>query len=490
MKAMNVLDAGLLAMETPATPMHIGGVQILRPPAGAGRDFVRGLCERLRRIRPDSVPFNYRLAPRQGPLGLPAWEELTEVDMTQHVFHHALPWPGGQEELMALVSRLNSSLLDRSRPMWEYHLIEGLKGGRFAAFMRIHHAMIDGQWGMRLLGATTSADPSVRNLPPFWAAKLEQPPRRSETAAKERPDLWQRVAGLGEQVMQAETQLRRTFWRLYESYRRPTDAGLAKLYSAPDCVLNGPLTGRRELAVVELDLARIKALAHAHDATVNEVVLTLCGSSLREYLCERRALPGKPLIANMPVALARRGEDVGGNALGSAFVSLATHIADPVKRFEAVRGSSRHAKELIHDLATPALTVYAATTGLPFIVAQALGRAEMVRAQTLVISNVPGLREKRFTNGSLIEAEYPMSLLVPGQAMNITVVGHADRLDTAVLVCPDLAPNPQRVADGLPRALDELEAALRRPRRNKTLPAAAKRTSRRPRPAERKQAGT
>lgn len=488
MRSMNVLDAGLLAMESPATPMHIGGVQILRPPKGAGRSYVRELRDRVRGIQPTSAPFNYRLAPRKGPLGLPAWEELKNVDMSQHVQHHALPWPGGQDELMALISRLNLPLLDRSRPMWEYHLIEGLEGGRFAAFTRIHHAMIDGEWGMRLMHQTTSDDPLVRDLPPYWAVKFAKSPRRDALTAKEHGGWWQRKTALGDEIVKTGAQLRRAIRRVFESYWRPTDAGLPMLYSAPDCILNGPLTPRREMAVVELDLGRVKALANANDATVNEIMLALCGASLREYLLARHALPDKPLIANIPVALARPEGESGGNAIGSAFISLATHLADPVKRFEAIRGSSQQAKQLIHDLSPMALTIYGVTTGLPFIVAQALGHVEKVHTQTLVISNVPGPREKRYVNGALIEAEYPLALLVPGQAMNITVIGLADRLDAAVLVCPDLAPDPQRVTRGLKRALDELEVALRRAR---TGPAkeAGRRVPRRGRPAGRTGSG-
>jgi diacylglycerol O-acyltransferase len=125
MKSMSVLDAGLLMMESPETPMHIGGVQVLRLPRGAGKDYVRKLHDRYLGTPVTGAPFNYRLVPKGGMLGMPAWEALDEVPLQQHLSHHALPWPGGERELLELVSRLNSGLLDRSRPLWEHHLIEG-----------------------------------------------------------------------------------------------------------------------------------------------------------------------------------------------------------------------------------------------------------------------------------------------------------------------------------------------------------------------------
>lgn len=460
-RPMNILDAGLLALESPSSPMHIAGLQILRPPASAGKDYVSKLVKRLRSIQPSAAPFNFRLAPREGALGImPAWEEVDHVDMKQHVQQHALPWPGGDEELMTLVGRLNSGMLDRARPMWEQHVIEGLAGERFALFTRVHHAMIDGQWGMQLMHRTTSTSARTRSLPPYWAMRFERSSRRGEPSEAEHRSWWQRKTEERNEAMRSGEQLLQAFARVIESFRDPADDGLPPLYSAPECILNGPLTPRRAIAVAQLDLGRITALGRAHEATVNEVVLALCAGALRAYLKRRKVLPDKPLVANMPVALARRAHDVAGNAVGPAFVSLATHIADPVRRFGAIRGSSRRAKQFVKDLSPAALAIYGATAGLPFIVAQALGRGEDVRPQTLIISNVAGPREQRYINGAAIEAQYPISLLVPGEAMNVTVVSHAGHLDVAIIACPDLAPDPDEVTAGLAAALDELESAF------------------------------
>ena len=485
LKSMNVLDAGLLLMESPQTPMHIGGIQVLKLPRGAGPDFVHKLRQRMLGFAADGAPFNYRLTRSGGGLGMPAWEVLDEVDLDEHVFHHALPYPGGERELLELISRLNCDALDRSRPLWEQHLIEGLSGGRYATFTRIHHALMDGQWGIKLAQATTSPDARARNLPPYWAVKFdgEKAAARgldkaveiavaaaakasqgataaSDAADSATPDWWHRQAQEIQANLQTMAELRKAFGRLIDSYRHPADDGLVPMYTAPETLLNGRLTARRELALVRLDLERIRRIAQQREVKINDVVLALCGGALRRYLVERDALPDKPLIASMPVALARAEGDAGGNAIVTGLVSLATHVADPLERLATVHGSSAHAKELIRELpSTTALTIYMAVTGLPYILAQIAGQAERVLVHNLVLSNVHGARGKRYVNGALIEAEYPISLLVPGQAMNITVISHADQLDVAVLVCPSLVPRPQRVAAAMAEELELLDRA-------------------------------
>ena len=479
LKSMNPMDIMMLAMESPETPMHVAGVQILRKPRGAGRDYLRKLRDELMSIPASGAPFNYQYT-ASGPLpGIPGWRVLDKVDLREHVFHHALPWPGTEKELFELVSRLNSGLLDRSRPLWEHHLIEGLTGNRYATFSRIHHAYIDGQWGMRLYRETTSADPDTRGLPPFWGVKMEQrteaePRKQGKQGEEPRRGLLELGrAGVSESV-EVVSELGTAFGRVIESFRHPTDGGLVPIYQAPDSILNGRVTAKRELGVTELAMPRLKRLARSQGATINDVVMAICGGALRHYLLERDSLPKEALVANMIVAVTRASDKAGGTAFASGQVSLATHLKDPVRRFQAVRSSSQHAKELIHGMPSPvALNIYMGLIGLPFMLFTILGKAEKAHAHNVVISNVVGLRDKRYSNGALIEADYPMSLLVPGQAMNITVISRRNMLDVAVLVCPDLAPDAHRVGEAIAESLDELERALARKRR----PVAAARRS-------------
>lgn len=513
LKSMNVLDAGLLLMESPQTPMHIGGIQVLKLPRGAGADYVHKLRQRMMGFPADGAPFNYRLTRTGGGLGMLAWEVVDEVNLEEHVFHHALPYPGGERELLELISRLNSDALDRSRPLWEQHLIEGLHGGRYATFTRIHHALMDGQWGIKLAQATTSPDARARGLPPYWAVKFDgdkatspgaekvvkaavaaavkaaRPPAAAGEADTTAPGWWDRHTREIQANIETMAELRKAFGRLIDSYRHPADNGLVPMYTAPETLLNGRLTARRALGLVRLDLERIRGIAQQREVKINDVVMTLCGGALRRYLAERGALPDKPLIASMPVALPRAEGDAAGNAIVTGLVSLATHVADPLQRLMTVHGSSARAKELIRDLpSTAALTIYMTVTGLPYILAQIAGQAERVLVHNLVLSNVHGVREQRYVNGAQIEAEYPISLLVPGQAMNITVISHADKLDVAVLVCPSLVPQPQRVADAMRDELELLDRACRgrhgTPRRGAAAKAARGRSQAAPRSAK------
>jgi len=487
LKSMNAMDAGMLAMESPETPMHVGGVQILRMPAGAGRDFVSDLREELLHV-PVSPPFNYRYKSSGRLPGVPAWEVVKNFDRAEHVFHHGLPRPGTEKQLFDLVAKLDSGPLDRSRPLWEHHLIEGLEGRRYATFSRVHHALIDGKWGIRLLAATTSVDKDARGLLPFWAVRVEDETRsgayKRRTQAK--PGLWKRGrAGLRGGV-EAMGGLSAAFLRMAEAFVLPTEGGLTPLYRAPGSIFNGKLTPNRALAVVPVDLQRVQRLAKDHDAKLNDVVMAVCSGGIRRYLAERDALPEQSLIASMMIAVARTEGSSGGNAIVPGMVSLATHLADPVQRFETVRSSSRHAKDFVRQLPSPAaLYTYLGLSSLPFALLHLFGRADMAHVFNVVISNVPGLRDKRYINGALIESDYPMSLLVPGEALNITAISRAKTLDFAVLVCPDLAPDPQRLGEAIVESLYELERALARTSR----PTAAGRAPARTRRAPSKRAG-
>jgi WS/DGAT/MGAT family acyltransferase len=482
---MNPMDAMMLAMESPETPMHVGGVQVFRKPRGAGRDYVRKLRDGLMKIPASGAPFNYRYKASGRIPGVPAWQVLEEVDLREHVFHHALPWPGTDKELFELVARLNSGPLDRSKPLWEHHLIEGLAGNRFATFTRIHHSIIDGSWGMKLYRETTSSDANARGLPPYWGVKMDEKPAAEPRKGRQRGSepapgwLAQGRAGLSEGAA-AVSELGTALGRVLESFVSPSDDGLVPMYTAPSSMLNGKVTARREIHVTRISLPRLKRLAAANDATINDIVLAACAGGLRRYLMERRALPKAPLIANMVVAVRRAGGARGGNAIAAGLVSLATHVADPAKRLATVRSSSRHAKELIHGLAsTAALNVYNGLTGLPFALFALAGQADKSHAQNVVISNVVGLREKRYANGALIESDYPMSVLVPGQATNITVISRLKMLEVAVLVCPDVVPESQSIGAAIADAVGELEQATARKSARRARRSPAGRTGRR-----------
>lgn len=476
---LNRQDEYFLDSDTVTAPTHIGGLEIYRLPEGAGRDFMQKLYAYLRKSPVRAEPFNYKLVtiePTQrrsrSMLGrlrpdmlrgkddkpFRAWLKLGRVHVDEHIYLHALPRPGGQRELGELVARLHVNRLDRSRPLWEVHLIEGIAGGRFAMYTKLHHSQFDGKRGMELSKYIRSTDPATRGLPPVWAVDLKA--RRSEEAkpvAKKKlpappsPSTLQTLASWGTALQ-----------KVGELSMGKSDAGKIPPLSAPACILNGELTPRRRLGTVSLPIERLKKIGAAvpDGATVNEVVLAVCGGALRRYLKDQRALPKKPLIAACPVARERKDDAASGNAVGQILVSLGTDIADPRRRLLSVVASSRTNKGLMHELDSDTYQNYTQLSMIPQILAAGTSFAHKVLNANLVISNVPGPRDTQYVNGARLEAMYATSLLLAGQALNITVSNFGANLDMGILACPDLCPSPQNIAVYAGEELDVLERAM------------------------------
>lgn len=241
------------------------------------------------------------------------------------------------------------------------------------------------------------------------------------------------------------------------------EGGKIAPYSAPASILNGVLTARRRLGTVSLSTERMKAIGAAvpGGATVNEVLLAVCGGALRRYLKDQRALPKRPLIAACPVARVRTDDSAAGNAVGQILVSLGTEVADPRRRLLAVVASSRANKDLMNELDSDTYQNYTQLSMVPQILAAKTAFAHKVLNANLVISNVPGPRETQYVNGARVEAMYATSLLLAGQALNITVSNSGASLDMGILACPDLCPSPQKIAVCAGEEIDILERAMR-----------------------------
>ena len=474
---LNRQDEYFLDSDTVTAPTHIGGLETYRLPEGAGRDFMQKLYAYLRKSPVRAEPFNYklvtidpeqtrgrsllaRLRPRalRGSREKPfrAWGKLDKVNVDEHIYLHALPRPGGQRELGELVARLHVNRLDRSRPLWEVHLIEGLEGGRFAIYTKLHHSQFDGKRGMELSKYIRSTDPAKRGLPPVWAVDLKALRARAAKAPAKKvtapaPSTLQTLASWGTALQ-----------KVGEMSLGKPERGKIAPYSAPATILNGPLTARRRLGTVSLSIDRMKAIGAAvpGGATVNEVLLAICGGALRRYLQDQRALPKRPLIAACPVARERKEEGASGNAVGQILVSLETDVADPRRRLLAVVASSRANKGFMNELDPDTYQNYTQLSMIPQILAARTMFAHRVLNANLVISNVPGPRETQYVNGARLEAMYATSLLLAGQALNITVSNFGANLDMGILACPDLCPSPQNIAVYAGEELDVLERAV------------------------------
>jgi WS/DGAT/MGAT family acyltransferase len=358
-------------------------------------------------------------------------------------------------ELLALVSRLHSTLLDRQRPLWELHLIEGLAGRRFAVYSKLHHSVMDGISGMRLLQNSLSTEPDTEVVPAFWTKGSERPRRPRE---RHNP-----LLSMPKTVLEAFADMAKLSPRLLTIAEQALRSQAATLPGqAPRSMLNVAITGSRRYAAQSYSMERMRHVAKAAGVTLNDVLLAMSAGALREYLLEQNALPDAPLVAMTPVSL-RRGADEqsSGNAVGAILANLATNEADPQRRLEAIAESTTRAKATLEGLNQLQVTALSAGVMLPMAVNSFAG---LYRWGTLpfniVISNVPGPQESLYLQGARLSGLYPLSIPTNGQAMNITATSYAGEMGIGLTACRRSVPHVQRMLAGLDNSLAELEKVV------------------------------
>ncbi|MGI8664359.1 MAG: WS/DGAT/MGAT family O-acyltransferase [Acidimicrobiales bacterium] len=461
MQRLSGLDATFLYMETPAAYMHVAGLMVLDPSTVKGgfsfkkvRDFYG---ERLHL----AAPFRRRLV--EVPMGLhhPLWVEDPDFDLDYHLRHIAVPPPGGDRELAELAAHLVQIQLDRSRPLWETWVIEGLEGGNVGVLTKVHHSAIDGVSGNEITVAMLQLGPDDSAEPPAeeWAA--DRIPGDAEL-------LGFAASSLARQPLSAAKAVRRTVQsalRLRERNRQPDVTPVPGPFSAPRTSFNLALTPRRSFAYTSLSLTEVKMIKNAFGATVNDVVLALCAGSLRRYLDSVGETPDGPLVAMVPVSV-RSDDEKGshGNRVSQMFCSLASDIDDPIERLAAIHEGTSGAKEQLNAIGADTLTDW-----IEFAAPAVAGRAARLYSRTriadrhrplfnLTISNVPGPPFPLYSAGARLVAHYPMGPIFDGGGLNITVMSYLDHLDFGVVSCTDLIEDAWVLTDGLNEALDELRA--------------------------------
>jgi len=453
---LSALDATFLLAETRNTPLHVAGLQIFRIPRGAPAHFVSKLFGKLRSFPVSTPPLNYRL--RGGLAGkfMPSWEVIDDADLEYHLRHSALPYPGGERELGVLVSRLHSIPMDLSRPLWEFHLIEGLAGNRFAIYCKLHHALMDGVNSMKLLNL--AKDPANSFLPPFWAAESGQDLERRSRSAGGPEGL---PARIGNEIEALPSLFRGLSTTALAAFGVGKDHDLVSIAEAPRTLFNVRVGEQRRVATHSASLARIKAIGRAAGGTINDVVLAACSGALRRYLDERGALPDESLVAAVPMALHHGDGATSGNAVTSLNMRLGSNIADVRKRFEVIRRTSEAGKLHLKQMTETAVLHYTMIVSAPVLLAWLPGLAALVRPVTnLIVSNVPGPRDTLYLHGAEMVAYYPVSQVGHGMALNITVLSYAGQLSFGLVACRDSVPSVQRLALYIGEALDELEATF------------------------------
>jgi diacylglycerol O-acyltransferase / wax synthase len=483
---LSPLDAAWLFTETRATPNHVGGLLQFKLPPDAPKDFMRQLMLDFRGHRNFAAPWNRQLKVPYNKNPAHTWIEADDIDLEYHVRHAALPWPGGERELGELVGRLHSAPIDLARPPWECTIIEGLEGDRFALFIKMHHSLIDGVSGVKLLHKAMASDPEASlKLPPFWAtgnAAQEKEKRRAQapTVASAM------AAALEELSLQAKSlpQLALAFGKIIKRIGDPSD-GLVVPFDAPRSVLNGRVREKRRFATQQFAMARLRALADAAGCTLNDVVLALCGAALRRFLNERGSLPAKALTAGIPVSVRPKDDEGTGNAISFIVATLGTDIADPIERLQAIKRSVQHAKAHVQSLPRQVMTQYTMLLMAPTLLTLLSGIGGRLPPMfNITISNVPGPEKALYFRGAELLSIYPASIVTHGQALNITCESYAGYMNFGFTACHTSLPSMQKLAVYTGEAVAELEALLgletgaKRSAKTTATPKAAK-TSRR-----------
>ena len=475
---LNPLDASWLYTESRETPMHVGALMPFRLPDGAPPDLLRRWVADFRQHRKFAPPWNRRLKSHlllKSPVHY--WVEDDEIDLEAHLRHTALPNPGGERELGELIARLHSQPLDLSRPPWECTLIEGLEGGRFAMYIKMHHSLIDGVSGVKLLQRVLSTDPAKSlDSPPFWAVGAgSRKPERDTEAPSVSNVLAGVMAALRGQVGTVP-QLLLAFGKMLR-LTKDVDQDLRIPFGAPGATINGRVRSKRRFATQQFPLERMKALATAAGCTINDLVLATCGGALRRFLDDSGDLPEAVLTAGIPVSVRPKDDEGTGNAITFIIATLGTDIADPLERLAAVRASVQAAKAHVQSLPRAAMTQYTIALMGPTILALLTGLGGRTRPVfNITISNVPGPDKPLYFRGAELLGTYPVSIVTHGQALNITCHSYAGHMAFGFTGCHATLPHLQRIAVYTGEAFEELERLILAPAKPKRKTAPRKRS--------------
>jgi WS/DGAT/MGAT family acyltransferase len=463
MRLLTALDAVFLQLETPETPMHVGSLMLLAKPAGRRKHDPHAAIRKHLAARIHLAPvFWHRLAPMPGDIASPAWIRA-EPDLDYHVRSLTLPRPGTPKQLEEAVASLHETLLDRSRPLWEIVVIDGLESGEIGYYSKVHHAALDGQGGIAVAQAILDTqarprrvpvpEPKVPHLPPTMARMIGSALRHTITRygamVKGVPELATTLAR-GSAVALSSSELRK---------------GGIKL--GPRTPLNAPIEHGRCFATVQIPLDEAKAIARHFGGKLNDAVLAACAGALRRQFAKHPGALSKPMIGAVPLSLRAPGDTSAANQVSMMLVALGTQIADPKKRIASIIEASGRAKMLAGSV-KGAMPIDLPSLGIPWLMAlvtplykRVVGLERVPVLANLAISNVPGPQVPLYLAGMKLTAYYPVSIVTHGLGLNVTIVSYDGSLDFGIIAAKSAMPDVRAFARHVAAAHRELLRSVR-----------------------------
>ncbi len=455
MAKLSFYDYAFLLTETADSPKHVAGLQIFEPPKDYDGDYVGDLIKQLGK-RPPGPPFNLKF--KRTLFGSPEWVEDESFDLDYHLRHSRLPKPGNKDQLMDLVGRLHAVLLDRMRPLWEVHVIEGLEGGRFALYAKIHHSYCDGLTLVKIMMGTLNTSAADTVLRASWESRDSAILRQPDQAS-----LVGKSIGFFRQGVGTAFELSSLAARMAMQRMGLQDDELPVPFAAPRTLFNSPVNRARRAAIGRLSLADMKAVAKATDTKLNDVVLTVCDIALSRYLREHGDEPHAPLVAQMPLNLRRDGDVQMGNQIAILPVTLGNAGREPLKRLEEIRRSSCVVKQGAGALSPEAVSIYTVAMQGVAQAGDLMGVSALIPPLgNVLISNVPGPQIPLYLWGARLVSSFPLSAIPPGLAINITFFSYDGRMDIGLIAGYDAVPDVAVIPGYLSDAFSALQAAVKR----------------------------
>lgn len=443
------LDLLFLLGETKEITQHIGGLLVFdKPPAKAGWD-VEDLTNYLRAQTP-VYPFN--VIPEFGLLSRPSWRTLDSVDMAQHIRRATLPAPGTPRQLDEFAAEQHAIMCDRSKPLFEVIVIDGIESGGFAIYVKIHHSIIDGASGLARILASLSADPAEGFKKPLFAvefpdSRLSAPTDLVSRVSNTFTDLANQVLSFGEMLLSTVS------GKLFGALSGGLDIGSIP-FTAPKTRFNGPIGYGRTLGRMGLPIKPMHAIAKAMGGTLNDALLAVVDGGSRRYLKAHGKAPSRPLVGLIPVSLRDPDDKASGNKISVILCPLGKSGATMVERLPQIVANMDSAKGEIRKLSKTAASSYSTTL---FLLAQGLNTTQLAMpAANFTVSNVPGTREQMYLGGARLESFHPMNIIGTGVGVAFTVLGIGPVLELGIVSSPDIVPDPEKLVACCQEALDDL----------------------------------